>query len=216
MTDQRQKNISQKNRRMVTALVLLVGGMGGLAYASVPLYQLFCQITGYGGTPKIAADTPDVKPTVAASSEKEHLIKVRFDANTSKKLPWEFKVKQTEVTVKLGEENLAFYEVTNLSDKPITGRATYNVTPYKAGPYFSKIACFCFDEQTVQPGETVTMPVQYSVDPEMLEDANMQEVKTITLSYTFFRVKDPENGEKESEKISRLKTGEATTEKIKG
>jgi len=204
---------SAKNRKLVTVLTLVVVGMGGLAYASVPLYQLFCQITGYGGTPKIVAEQagPSVKkPAVETNAP---TIKVRFDANMSKKLPWKFTVKQNQSSVRVGEENMAFYEVTNLSDKPITGRATYNVTPYKVGLYFSKIACFCFDEQTVQPGETVSMPVQYSVDPEIFKDLNTKEVKTITLSYTFFKVENPESIENVNDKISQLNINDTIKEK---
>jgi len=203
-----------KNKKLVSALTLVVIGMGGLAYASVPLYQLFCQITGYGGTPKIVTEQSVPSADAQVVDVNAGTIKVRFDANMSKKLPWKFTVKQNQSTVRVGEQNLAFYEVTNLSDKPITGRATYNVTPYKVGPYFSKIACFCFDEQTVQPGETVSMPVQYSVDPEILKDLNTKEVKTITLSYTFFKVENPTAQENANDKISQLNKNNTTKKKI--
>jgi len=182
----------QKNGRFAFILFALVGGMIGLSFASAPLYRLFCQITGYGGTPQIQAEA---RP----SSVSERVIKVRFDANTNPKLPWRFKPLQREVTVKLGEEALVFYEAENLSDKPTMGRATFNVTPYKVGSYFNKVDCFCFDEQVLKPGQVVSMPVQFFVDPEIFDDPTTKEVKTITLSYTFFQVK---NDQVEGDKVS--------------
>ncbi len=164
-------------------LFALVGGMIGLSFASVPLYRLFCQVTGYGGTPQIRADaTP--------SSLSERMITVRFDANTNPKLPWRFRPLQKEITLRLGEEALVFYEAESLSDIKTFGQATYNVTPFKVGSYFNKIDCFCFDNQALVPGQTVSMPVQFFVDPEIFNDPTTREVKTITLSYTFFKVDD--------------------------
>ncbi len=169
---------------VVTAWVLVgvIGGMLGLTAAAVPLYRLFCQVTGYGGTTQVAERTP-----VAVS---ERTIKVRFNADVDPDLPWRFRPLQREVEVKIGETNLAFYRAKNVSDRPIVGRAMYNVTPFKAGPYFDKIACFCFDQQVLQPGEEVDMPVSYYVDPAILDDPNLRDVKTITLSYTFFMLED--------------------------
>lgn len=151
--------------------------MIGLAYASVPLYRIFCQVTGFGGTPQ----TAEVSNAVT-----DVPIKVRFDANVDKKLPWQFEPVQREVTVNIGEESLVFYRAKNVGDKPVTGTATFNVTPLKAGEYFVKIDCFCFEEQILQPGEEVDMPVTFFVDPSILDDKNVQDVKTITLSYSFF------------------------------
>jgi len=171
-----------RNGRMAFGLFVFVAGMVGLSFASVPLYRLFCQVTGYGGTPK----TVDVAQSTRVS---ERTIKVRFDANTNPKLPWRFKPQQKEVEVRLGEEVLAFYEASNLSDTTTTGTATFNVTPFKVAPYFSKIDCFCFTEQSLEAGQSVPMPVQFYVDPEIFDDPGTKEVKTITLSYTFHRVK---------------------------
>lgn len=180
MADQKNTDsIKARNKRVLLSCVVVVGGMIGLSYASVPLYKLFCQVTGFGGTTQVAEQAPvDVS---------EKTIKVRFNADVNSGLPWQFKPEQREITVRLGEDNLAHYVAENMSVKPITGQAVYNVTPLKAGQYFSKIACFCFDEQTLQPGERVDMPVSFYVDPAIAEDINTQDVKTITLSYTFFK-----------------------------
>jgi cytochrome c oxidase assembly protein subunit 11 len=182
----------KKNLRTALMCVAVVAGMVGLSFASVPLYRIFCQVTGLGGTPGVSAEAP-----AQATDIDFH---VRFDANVSPKLGWAFKPVQHQIDLKLGEERLAFYEATNLTDKPITGTATFNVTPLKVGEYFVKIDCFCFTEQTLLPGETVQMPVSFYVDPAILDDPNANEVETITLSYTFFRqVEDDKN-------VSRLAT----------
>jgi cytochrome c oxidase assembly protein subunit 11 len=180
MADQKDTdNIKARNKRVLLSCVVVVGGMIGLSYASVPLYKLFCQVTGFGGTTQVAEQAPvDVS---------EKTIKVRFNADVNSGLRWQFKPEQHEITVRLGEDNLAHYVAENMALEPITGQAVYNVTPLKAGQYFSKIACFCFDEQTLQPGERVDMPVSFYVDPAIAEDINTQDVKTITLSYTFFK-----------------------------
>jgi cytochrome c oxidase assembly protein subunit 11 len=180
MADQKHADKTKaRNKRVLLSCVAIVGGMIGLSYASVPLYALFCQVTGYGGTTQVATDAPrDVS---------EKTIKIRFNADVNSRLPWQFKPEQREITVKLGEDNLAYYMAENLSVKPITGQALYNVTPLKAGQYFSKIACFCFDEQTLEPGQRVDMPVSFYVDPAIAEDPNTRDVKTITLSYTFYK-----------------------------
>ncbi len=189
-------NVSRKNARAAVMLFGVAAGMLGLAYASVPLYRIFCQVTGLGGTPGVAASAPEIASDVDFS--------VRFDANTNQNLPWRFKPVQQEVKLKLGEEGLAFYEATNLSDKAITGTATFNVTPLKVGQYFVKIDCFCFTEQTLLPGETVDMPVTFYVDPAINDDINTRDVKTITLSYTFYPQVD---GEKVSELREPSKPG---------
>ena len=159
--------------------------MVGLAYASVPLYQLFCQVTGFGGTTMFASeDAIPAKPL-------EQTISVRFDANVAPGLSWSFKPVKTHETVKIGERRLAFYRATNHSDQPITGTASFNVSPDTAGGFFVKIACFCFTEQTLQPGQTVDMPVTYFVDPAIVDDPDGRRIDEITLSYTFFPVDTP-------------------------
>jgi cytochrome c oxidase assembly protein subunit 11 len=172
-------------RNLTTAVTLfaVAGGMVGLAFASVPLYRLFCQVTGFGGTPGIEAAAP------AAATAGAPKVVVRFDANVNGGLPWRFRPAQREMTVAVGEEALAFYTARNESEEAVTGTATFNVTPFKAGPYFNKVQCFCFTEQRLEPGEEVSMAVSFFVDPEILKDTNTTEVRTITLSYTFFRAK---------------------------
>ena len=155
--------------------------MVGLAYASVPLYQLFCQVTGYGGTTQVADAT-------AGTVVPNHPIKVRFDANTNPALNWRFEAVDAPLTLNPGEEVVINYRATNLGDTPSTGTSTYNVTPVKAGPHFMKIDCFCFIEQTLQPGESVLMPVRFYIDPEIVADSNTVDVDEIILSYTFFAV----------------------------
>ena len=177
------------------AVAGVVCGMIGLAYASVPLYDLFCRVTGYGGTTQVADQ--------GAERVLDRKIAVRFDATTSPKLPWTFQPEQREVTLRVGESAIAYYRATNNSDKTITGTATFNVTPLKAGAYFTKIDCFCFTEQTLKPGESVDMPVVYYVDPEMDEDPNLDEVRTLTLSYTFFPA-ETADGDNENGKLASL------------
>jgi cytochrome c oxidase assembly protein subunit 11 len=169
-------------RLTVVVSASVVVGMLGLTAAAVPLYQLFCQVTGYGGTTQRAEAAP--------GGEFEQTITVRFNADIDPDLPWSFQPEQRQIEVRVGEQNLAFYGARNRSDHPIVGQATYNVTPFKAAPYFSKIACFCFDEQVLQPGEEVDMPVSFYVDPGILSDPDTQDVRTITLSYTFFLLED--------------------------
>ena len=172
-----------RRRNFVSALILasMAGAMVGLAFASVPLYRLFCQLTGYGGTPKIALNAA---PAAAAS---DATITVRFDANVDAALPWRFRPTTPEMTVRVGETVLAHYVAKNDSDSAVTGHAVFNVAPYKAGPYFVKVDCFCFTEQRLQPGQEVSMPVSFFVDPDMVIDRGTKDVRTITLSYTFFR-----------------------------
>jgi cytochrome c oxidase assembly protein subunit 11 len=172
------------SRKTVTVVALgsVVVGMLGLTAAAVPLYRLFCQVTGYGGTTQ--------RVEAAPAEQVEQTITVRFNADVAHDLPWAFQPEQRQLEVRIGEQSLAVYRASNNSNRPIVGQATYNVTPFKAGPYFSKIACFCFDEQILQPGEEVDMPVSFYVDPEILSDPNTQDVHTITLSYTFFLLED--------------------------
>ena len=165
---------------------LFVGGvvffMVGLAFASVPLYRLFCQQTGYGGTPKLVYAGSPLKPI------SETLLTIRFNGDVYRHLPWSFKPLQMEMTVKAGAQATAFYEVTNLTPHMMIGIASYNVTPDKAGPYFNKIHCFCFDEQRIPSRKPMTMPVQFFIDPDIVKDH--PDIKTITLSYTFFEIND--------------------------
>jgi cytochrome c oxidase assembly protein subunit 11 len=173
----------------ITAIALfgVVAGMTGLAFASVPLYRLFCQVTGYDGTPR--TENVALPATVA-----DAWVTVRFDANVNSALPWRFKPVQREVRVRLGEEVLVHYTATNLSDTPVTGTATFNVAPFMAAPYFNKVQCFCFSEQILAPGEEISMPVLFYVDPAMADDIDAREVKKITLSYTFFRAGEEQPG----------------------
>lgn len=175
------KSIADKNARLGRRLVLLTAGMGGLAYASAPLYDLFCRTTGFGGRPLVAqsGDRPILDRTVA----------VRFDSNVDSGLPWRFEPLQREVKVRLGEEHLAHYRVTNVSQRALVGTSTYNVTPEHAGPWFNKLQCFCFTEQLLLPGQSVDMPVVFFVDPELDKDRRYDNIRTVTLSYTFFEAK---------------------------
>lgn len=174
----------QKNRRTAILLSGVGLGMVALAFASVPLYQLFCQVTGYAGTPRIENTTPVAVETA------DRLITVRFDASVNSRLDWRFRPAQREIVVRPGEPQLAAYRAENLSSAPLTGTATFNVTPMKAASYFAKIECFCFTRQQLEPGQRAEMPVQFYVDPEILDDPDTRDVETITLSYTFFPVRD--------------------------
>ncbi|MFO6445560.1 cytochrome c oxidase assembly protein [Erythrobacter sp. NE805] len=162
--------------------------MLGLGYASVPLYRLFCQVTGFGGTTMVASESKAAAAAAAATGQK---ISIRFDASTEAGMPWVFHPSQPTDTVVIGERDIATFVARNTSDRPVTGTATFNVVPEQAGQYFNKIQCFCFTEQTLKPGEEVTMPVLYFVDPAMLKDPNMKGVEQITLSYTFHRTEAP-------------------------
>lgn len=171
------------NRRVAFAMAGIVVVMAGLAFAAVPLYRIFCQATGYGGTTQRAAAAP--------AEIGERVVTVRFNADVaSRDLPWEFRAVQAETQVHVGEDRLVFFRARNTGSEPSVGVATFNVTPFKAGPYFQKIACFCFSEQTLAPGESVDMGVSFFVDPAIANDPNLKDVSTITLSYTFFRAKD--------------------------
>ena len=157
--------------------------MGALAWASVPFYDWFCRVTGFGGTPNVAEASGDVL---------EQTIKIKFDASKERGFPWEFRAMQTEMEIRIGEEGMAFYEAYNPTDRPIAGSASYNVAPYEAGAFFSKIACFCFEEQVLMPGERVEMPVVFFVDPGIVTDRDAKYTKHITLSYTFHEIDLPE------------------------
>ena len=171
-------------RKTVFTLLGVVFTMGALAWASVPLYSWFCAVTGFGGVTQVAEKAGD--------EILDREITVRFDANTDKSLPWTFKPVEREITLRIGEEGLAFYEAYNPTSQPVAGQATYNVTPYEAGGFFNKIQCFCFTEQVLQPGERVMMPVSFFVDPAIVEDRDAKYINHITLSYTFYRKDLPE------------------------
>lgn len=181
MVDRSQ--LARRNRRTVGAAFGMVTFMVGLSFAAVPLYDLFCRITGFGGTPMVGGPlAPGVAPGVAP-----HTITVRFNANTQPNLPWRFEPMQIAVQLQAGEEGMGFYRASNLSAAPATGISTYNVTPEVVGRYFHKTACFCFEEQTLTPGQEVDMPLVFWIDPRIAEDPNTRNIRTITISYTFFR-----------------------------
>jgi cytochrome c oxidase assembly protein subunit 11 len=173
--------MSNKNLSLALNLAAIVAGMAMLAYASVPLYRLFCQVTGYGGTTQEASAFP--------SKTFDRRINVRFNADTDPNLPWEFKPGEKSMTVKVGAPILTYYKAHNESNEAVKGQAVYNVVPHKAGPYFVKVECFCFTEQVLKAGERVNMPISFYVDPTIMDDPEMDNVDTITLSYTFFPVK---------------------------
>lgn len=177
-TDKQAVENGRRNSVVAVACLSLSIGMVGLSYAAVPLYQIFCQVTGYGGTPQIA--------TAPSNNVIDTTLTMRFDANVDGTLGgWKFKPETPTLDIRYGENKLAYYVSTNTTDKPMTGTASFNVTPEIAGVYFNKIECFCFTEQTLQPGETVRMPVSFYVDPEMLKDKDAAHISQLTLSYTF-------------------------------
>ena len=172
----------ERSNRLVAGVCLaFFGGMVGMAYAAVPLYAMFCQMTGYGGT------TQRVEQYSDRILDRE--ITVRFDANTSG-LPWDFKPAARAMTMRIGETAQAHYTATNLFDTPTAGRATFNVTPELAGSYFNKVECFCFTDTTLKPGETLDMPVVFYVDPDIADVPELKDITTITLSYTFFPIEE--------------------------
>ncbi|MCY3828923.1 MAG: cytochrome c oxidase assembly protein [Rhodospirillaceae bacterium] len=179
-----RKSLAKGKRNTVFGILAILSGMTLLVVYAVPLYELFCRATGFGGTTQRAAAAPEAAGTGAASGR---IVTVRFLANTNPNLPWRFQPEVESVRVAVGKRRLVAYTARNLDDRETTGIATFNVTPAKAGVYFTKIACFCFDEQTLKPGQTVNMPVSFFIDPAIAQDRNLRDVDTITLSYTFFR-----------------------------
>lgn len=170
----------RKNRRVALYAGATALAMLGLGFASVPLYRMFCQVTGFGGTTQRANEAQASAVRVSSQT-----ISVRFDGNVEAGMPWRFGPDQITEEMRIGERKLAFYSAQNMSDKPITGIASFNVEPEYAARYFMKIQCFCFNQQTLQPGEKINMPVNYYVDPAILDDPDASKVKQITLSYTF-------------------------------
>lgn len=179
--------LKQRNVRSAFMAAALVAGMTALGFAAVPLYNLFCRVTGFGGTTQVADANQAAEIRLG-----NRTISVRFDANIEPGMPWEFAPERTKDRMTVGARDMAIYVAKNLSTAPVTGTAGYNVTPVQAGKYFNKIQCFCFTEQTLQPGEQVRMPVIYYVDPQIFEDEDTKDIEEITLSYTFYPV-DPEN-----------------------
>jgi len=173
---------SQKNNKTAIKVVYIVTGMFLLAFASFPLYNLFCKVTGYGGTPVLADEEALANLTLG-----DRTINVRFNSDIMQDVPWSFSPLQKQVRVNTGENKLIFYTAENKSQDAVKGVATYNVTPAKVSEYFNKVHCFCFEEQTLAANEKVEMPVSFYIDPEIENDPNMDDVKTITLSYTFFK-----------------------------
>jgi cytochrome c oxidase assembly protein subunit 11 len=189
----------RRNLNLLMALVGMVAGMTGLAYASVPLYRLFCEVTGFGGTPQRVAAAP--------TEVSDRTVRVTFTADVAAGLDWKFQPLQRNLELKVGENKLAFYVAENLESTPVTGRATFNVSPDMFGPYFSKIECFCFTEQTLQPGQRIEMPVSFFIDPAILDDPQLNKLNDVTLSYTFFRAADDGTAEKTVGQIQNRQAG---------
>lgn len=183
--------LDRKNMRVGFLGLLAAVGMLGLGYAAVPLYQLFCQVTGFGGTTQRATGADADLAARMAQSAGGKTISIRFDATTARGMPWTFAPEQVTDKVQIGEREMAFFTARNDSAEPVTGNATFNVEPEQTGRYFNKIQCFCFTEQTLQPGQEVRMPVLFFVDPAILDDPNAVDVEQITLSYTFHRKREP-------------------------
>ena len=177
-----QTSLSGKNRRSAMMAALMGLGMLGLGFAAVPLYEVFCRVTGYGGTTQRvgAAEAATVQTT-------SQVMSIRFDSNVNSALPWSFKPEQAVDRVTVGARDMVIYIATNNSAQPVVGTATFNVTPLLAGQYFNKVQCFCFSEQLLKPGQTMRMPVLYYVDPAIMDDPETKDIKEITLSYTFYR-----------------------------
>jgi len=183
--DNRNTETARRDKKGLVALLLagLVAGMVGLSFAAVPLYRMFCQATGYGGVPQVA--------DVAPGKVLDRTIKVRFDTNVDRDLPWRFSAEQRAVDVRIGESALVFFKAHNNTDKTVSGTAGFNVSPEIAGRYFTKIECFCFKQQTLAAGQSVEMPVTFFIDPEFADDESTKNIEEITLSYTFYRSDDP-------------------------
>ena len=182
-------DMARRNRRAAIIALSFALGMLGLGYAAVPLYRIFCEATGFGGTTMKVSEA-----TASAIAVTDKQITVRFDSNVSSALPWRFKPENPTEKITIGARDMAAFVAENLSSKPVTGTATFNVTPVQAGRYFAKVQCFCFTEQTLQPGEKVRMPVVYYVDPAILTDPDTKDIEEITLSYTFYPLDQAKKG----------------------
>ncbi len=179
-------DLADRNRRVMTMAAMIALGSLCLGFAAVPLYRVFCQVTGFNGTTQRASAAVETRAVAGRT------MSVRFDSNVAPGMPWEFYPEHPTDTVEIGARDLAIFVAKNLSDKPVTGSAVFNVTPTQAGAFFTKIQCFCFTEQTLQPGQQVRMPVIYYVDPKILDDADNKDTQEITLSYTFNPVEQDE------------------------
>ena len=168
-----------KDKRTALTILMIVTGMFAFSYAAFPLYSIFCKSTGFGGTPKTGGE--------ASQKIGKRLFTIRFNADTSRDIPWHFAPLQKQTEVRTGENKMVFFSAENQSDKPVTGIASYNIAPDEAGQYFHKIQCFCFNKQTLKPGEKVEMPVSFYIDPEIENNLDLKDINTITLSYTFFK-----------------------------
>ncbi|XP_023678428.1 cytochrome c oxidase assembly protein COX11, mitochondrial [Paramormyrops kingsleyae] len=186
-TERQEEEWRKRNRTVLTYIAAAGVGMIGMSYAAVPLYRLYCQTSGLGGTAQSGHDAEQVENMTPV---KDRIIKITFNADVHASMQWNFKPQQSEIYVIPGETALAFYKAKNPTDKPVIGISTYNVVPFEAGQYFNKIQCFCFEEQRLNPKEEVDMPVFFYIDPEFDEDPRMAKVDTITLSYTFFEAKE--------------------------
>ena len=173
---------NRRNRVLAGVVAAAMAGMTGMSFAAIPLYRMFCAVTGFGGT-------PDTSGKVAPGASGQ-TVRVRFNADIDAGLPWTFAPDQTEVSLNLGDEQVAFYHAVNKSSRPVTGMALYNVTPEKVGKYFHKTACFCFNQQTLAPNQSMEFPVSFWVDPAIRTDPNTSDIKVVTLSYTFYRSLD--------------------------
>jgi len=191
MSETNQSKPPVNNRKTVLQLAGVVVFMGAMAWAAVPFYDWFCRVTGFGGTTNTAEAGSDVIL--------DRTIKIKFDASLERDMPWTFKPVEHEVEIRIGETGLAFYEAHNPTDEPIAGSASYNVAPFNAGAYFTKIDCFCFEEQILMPGETVLMPVTFFVDPDFVKDEEATWNSHITLSYTFYQIDLPEGAEPQTQ-----------------
>lgn len=176
-------NLQRRHRRVALVVVGVVAGMVGMSYAAVPLYQMFCRVTGFGGMPQIAS--------TESATRGDKIMTIRFDANIASDLPWTFEPEQPSIKLRNGETATVFYKVKNRSNKTTIGIASYNVAPERAGMVFNKLACFCFNEQTLEPGESMDMPVVFYIDPAVETDEILKNQDTITLSYTFYAAKTP-------------------------
>lgn len=183
-TGERAGNQQRKNARVLAAILGIPVVMTGVAFASVPLYDLFCRVTGFGGTTQVSAGT--------TGEVLDRTMEVRFVTNTGRGMPWEFGAEMREMEVQVGEPGLVFYNVANTADRPTAGVAVYNVSPPKAGIYFNKVQCFCFEEQILNPGETAEFPVYFFLDPALADDPNMDDVTVVTLSYTYYESQSDE------------------------
>lgn len=178
MTSNKHEEASKKNARLGLTILAVVFGMVGMSYAFVPLYNLFCSVTGFAGTTQVSEQFPD--------QIVDRTVTIKFNSEVNHNLPWNFEPEQRKIDVKLGQRGITAFYAQNKTSKPVTGMAVYNVTPLKVGQYFHKVQCFCFDEQTLGPKERVSMPVLFYVDPAFNDDPAMDDVEAITLSYTFF------------------------------